>query len=175
MEWESAMLRMRAPGIAAIRGRRLVLERQQVAHRQGVRDGNAYGRRCLRLWRCVGLRRQRLWSGGRHVARAPAKSSASHDRLQWRAGLPGVVTQGAGVGRAESMVRSYGMDLLRWFRLLDAAEVGWDRATRAEARDFSRWLQGGGRQYRGPRTGGAHAGKPAADAWTCWCSVVTGC
>src|SRR5215470_14478081 len=65
-------------------------------------------------------------------------------------------------GRAESTVRSYGMDLLRWFRFLDAAEVSWDRATRAEARDFSRWLQAGGRQYRGPRTRGAHAGKPAA-------------
>jgi site-specific recombinase XerD len=65
-------------------------------------------------------------------------------------------------GRAESTVRSYGMDLLRWFRFLDAAEVSWDRATGAEARDFSRWLQAGGRQYRGPRMRGAPAGMPAA-------------
>src|SRR5690242_19131540 len=43
-------------------------------------------------------------------------------------------------GRAESTVRSYGMDLLRWVRFLDAVGLSWDRATRAEARDFSRWL-----------------------------------
>jgi hypothetical protein len=41
------------------------------------------------------------------------------------------------------------MDLLPWFRLLDAAEVGWDRTTRAAAPGFSRWFQAGGRQYRG--------------------------
>jgi integrase len=40
------------------------------------------------------------------------------------------------------------MDLLRWFRFLWAAEVPWDRATRAEARDFSRWLQVTGKQPR---------------------------
>jgi Phage integrase, N-terminal SAM-like domain len=51
-------------------------------------------------------------------------------------------------GRAEATVRSYGMDLLRWFRFLWAAEVPWDRATRAEARDFSRWLQVTGKQPR---------------------------
>jgi integrase len=33
------------------------------------------------------------------------------------------------------------MDLLRWFRFLWAVEVGWDQATRVEARDFCRWLQ----------------------------------
>jgi hypothetical protein len=52
------------------------------------------------------------------------------------------------VGRAESTVRSYGMDLLRWFRFLWAAEVAWDRATRAEARDFSRWFQVAGKRPR---------------------------
>jgi site-specific recombinase XerD len=46
-------------------------------------------------------------------------------------------------GRAEATVRSYGMDLLRWFRFLWATEVPWDRATRIEARDFSRWLRSG--------------------------------
>jgi Phage integrase, N-terminal SAM-like domain len=46
-------------------------------------------------------------------------------------------------GRSESTVRSYGMDLLRWFRFCWAAGVAWDRATRAEARDFSRWLRQG--------------------------------
>src|ERR1022692_2327696 len=50
-------------------------------------------------------------------------------------------------GRAESTVRSYGMDLLRWFRFLwSGTEVTWDRATRIEARDFCRWLQVTGRQ-----------------------------
>ena len=43
-------------------------------------------------------------------------------------------------GRSEATVRSYGMDLLRWFRFLWAIEVAWDRATRSEARDFCRWL-----------------------------------
>jgi site-specific recombinase XerD len=49
-------------------------------------------------------------------------------------------------GRAESTVRSYGMDLLRWFRFLRAAGVVWDQATRVEARDFCRWLQVTGKQ-----------------------------
>jgi site-specific recombinase XerD len=43
-------------------------------------------------------------------------------------------------GRSQATVRSYGMDLLRWFRFLWAVEVAWDRATRPEARDFCRWL-----------------------------------
>ena len=54
-------------------------------------------------------------------------------------------------GRAELTVRSYGMDLLRWFRFLWASEVTWDRATRSGARDFCRWLQ--------------LAGKPARPHW----------
>lgn len=44
-------------------------------------------------------------------------------------------------GRAVLTQRSYGMDLLRWFRFLWAIDVAWDRATRSEARDFSRWLR----------------------------------
>jgi site-specific recombinase XerD len=44
-------------------------------------------------------------------------------------------------GRAESTVRSYGMDLLRWFRFVWSAGARWDRVTRVEARDFSRWLR----------------------------------
>jgi integrase len=43
-------------------------------------------------------------------------------------------------GRSSATLRSYGMDLLRWFRFLAALEVPWDRASRTEARDFSRWL-----------------------------------
>jgi site-specific recombinase XerD len=54
-------------------------------------------------------------------------------------------------GRSEATLRSYGMDLLRWFRFLWAAGVAWDRAGRAEARDFCRWL--------------LVAGKPARPHW----------
>ena len=52
-------------------------------------------------------------------------------------------------GRAPSTIRSYGMDLLRWFRFIWAAGAGWDRVTSSEARDFSRWMQAGrnGRGY----------------------------
>ena len=43
-------------------------------------------------------------------------------------------------GRSAATARSYGMDLLRWFRFLWTVGVAWDRASRAEARDFCRWL-----------------------------------
>ena len=48
-------------------------------------------------------------------------------------------------GRSSATQRSYGMDLLRWFRFLWAVDVPWDQATRVEARDFSRWVQAGGK------------------------------
>jgi site-specific recombinase XerD len=51
-------------------------------------------------------------------------------------------------GRSEATLRSYGMDLLRWFRFLWALGVRWDRATRDEARDFSRSLQVAGKPIR---------------------------
>ncbi|MCC3328340.1 tyrosine-type recombinase/integrase [Nocardia abscessus] len=44
-------------------------------------------------------------------------------------------------GRSPATLRSYGMDLLRWWRFMQAVEVDWDRATRVEARDFSCWIQ----------------------------------
>ena len=53
--------------------------------------------------------------------------------------------------RSAATVRSYGTDLLRWFRFLWAVGVPWDGATRSEARDFSRWL--------------VVAGKPARPHW----------
>jgi site-specific recombinase XerD len=66
-------------------------------------------------------------------------------------------------GRAESTVRSYGMDLLRWFRFLWAGSgVAWDRATRADARDFSRWLQVTGKQPRPHGRAGDGAGASVA-------------
>ena len=51
-------------------------------------------------------------------------------------------------GRSEATQRSYGMDLLRWFRFTWTAGFGWDQATRAEARDFCRWLQLSGKPER---------------------------
>ena len=53
--------------------------------------------------------------------------------------------------RSVATLRSYGMDLLRWFRFLWALGVPWDRATRAVARDFARWM--------------LVAGKPARPHW----------
>ena len=44
-------------------------------------------------------------------------------------------------GRSVATLRSYGMDLLRWWRFLVAVDVCWDRASRLEARDFSCWIQ----------------------------------
>jgi site-specific recombinase XerD len=52
-------------------------------------------------------------------------------------------------GRSEATVRSYGMDLLRWFRFIWAAGIAWDRADQQVARDFSRWLQVSARAGRG--------------------------
>lgn len=44
-------------------------------------------------------------------------------------------------GKSEPTLRSYSVDLLRWWRFLDAVDVAWDLASRAEARDFSCWIQ----------------------------------
>ncbi|MGW1614622.1 tyrosine-type recombinase/integrase [Streptomyces sp. NPDC002285] len=43
--------------------------------------------------------------------------------------------------RPAKTIRSYGMDLLRWYRFLWAVGIEWDRAERADARDFARWLR----------------------------------
>jgi integrase len=51
-------------------------------------------------------------------------------------------------GRSATTLRSYGMDVLRWFRFCWAVGVGWDAATRTEARDFSIWLQVAGKPVR---------------------------
>lgn len=57
------------------------------------------------------------------------------------AGVGGYLRELGACGRPATTQRSYGMDLLRWFRFLWAVGVRWDRATRVEARDFCRWLQ----------------------------------
>ncbi len=51
-------------------------------------------------------------------------------------------------GRSAATMRSYGMDLLRWFRFCRAVGVPWDQVTRTEARDFCRWLQVAGKPAR---------------------------
>lgn len=43
--------------------------------------------------------------------------------------------------RSVATLRSYGMDLLRWWRFLAAVDVPWDRATRLDARDFTLWMK----------------------------------
>ena len=60
-------------------------------------------------------------------------------------------------GRSVATLRSYAMDLLRWFRFGWAIEVAWDQATRVEARDFCRWLA---LRDKPSRFRGADAGKP---------------
>ncbi len=75
-------------------------------------------------------------------------------------------------GRAESTVRSYGMDLLRWFRFIRAVDVPWERATRTEARAFSRWLQVSGKQTRphwraeGPTARATRGSAPEGEAYS---------
>ena len=67
--------------------------------------------------------------------------------------------------RPATTQRSYGMDLLRWFRFLWAAGIGWDQATRAEARDFCRWIQLAAKPAPGaPRTGGARVRRGGKEA-----------
>lgn len=47
-------------------------------------------------------------------------------------------------GRSTATQRSYGMDLLRWFRFLSAVEVAWQEATRPRREtspDGFRWHQ----------------------------------
>jgi integrase len=44
-------------------------------------------------------------------------------------------------GRPAATQRSYGMDLLRWFRFGWAIGCAWAQATRVEARDFCSWIQ----------------------------------
>jgi integrase len=58
-------------------------------------------------------------------------------------------------GRPETTQRTYAISLLRWFRFLWAAGVEWDQATRAEARDFCRWIQMSTKPGAAPGDGGS--------------------
>ncbi len=65
-------------------------------------------------------------------------------------------------GRSTATLRSYGMDLLRWFRFTWAVDVPWSQATRVEARDFSCWIQAAEKRRPGspPAGGSASPGAP---------------
>jgi site-specific recombinase XerD len=63
-------------------------------------------------------------------------------------------------GRSQATVRSYGMDLLRWFRFLWAIGVAWNQATRVEARDFARWMLVAGKPSRGHWRAAVHTPEP---------------
>jgi len=65
-------------------------------------------------------------------------------------------------GRSTATLRSYGMDLLRWFRFTWAVGVPWSQATRVEARDFSCWIQATRkrRPVSAAAGGGGSAGAP---------------
>src|SRR5712691_12449196 len=56
--------------------------------------------------------------------------------------------------RAPLTLRSYAMDLLRWWRFLAAVDVRWEQATPVEGRDFSLWV----RQVSKPRAWARHGG-----------------
>jgi integrase len=85
-------------------------------------------------------------------------------------------------GCSVATIRSYGLDLLRWWRFLAAAGVGWDKATSAEARDFARWMQVADKparvhwRYRdgGGPAAGAGQDKPAAGLAPGSVNAVTG-
>ena len=62
--------------------------------------------------------------------------------------------------RAALTLRSYAMDLLRWWRFLAAVDVRWEQATPVEGRDFSLWI----RQASKPRPGPGRGAGPAAAA-----------
>src|SRR5580698_3882875 len=84
-------------------------------------------------------------------------------------------------GRSGATVRSYGLDLLRWFRFAWAIGVPWNMATRAEARDFCRWMQVAGQPARphwrapGQVPAGAAAGKPYAPSVRAHSETVLRC
>jgi len=55
-------------------------------------------------------------------------------------------------GNSRGSVRSYAYGLLRWWRWLAAVGVEWDRATQAEVRDLTLWLQLHPKPRRSQRT-----------------------
>ena len=67
-------------------------------------------------------------------------------------------------GRPATTQRSYSLALLRWFRFTWAVEIPWDQATRAEARDFCRYLQLAGKPGGQPAPARTVPGKRPSSA-----------
>ena len=63
--------------------------------------------------------------------------------LDWSrgAGRVGLVRRPASSRHQAATLRSYGLDLLRWFRFLWAVEVPWPGDGEQGTRDFARWMQ----------------------------------
>ena len=82
-------------------------------------------------------------------------------------------------GRSEATLRSYGHDLLRWFRFIWAAGVPWNRATRIEARDFCRWMLVAGKpsrpHWRSPDAASAASGEAYAPSVRAHSETVLRC
>jgi hypothetical protein len=68
----------------------------------------------------------------------PTGSSIPRGRCGVGRGLSAGFAGGWSVGSDGPL---FALDMLRWFRFLYVFEIGWDRATRVQARDFCRWLQ----------------------------------
>ena len=92
---------------------------------------------CRGSWRCCGARRGCLEATGDLFQ--PYRLVDADGAVV--APVAAFFAELAACGRPATTQRSYGMDLLRWFRFLWAMGVAWDHATRVEARDFCRWLQ----------------------------------
>jgi hypothetical protein len=95
------------------------------------------------------------------VARVGAVVSGRDATLPWLVVDPGGVEVGATVeylrhaaatGFSPSSLKSYARALLRWLRFLWAVDVAWDRADRAEVRDFVLWCAPRRRARRGEGT-----------------------
>lgn len=98
----------------------------------------SHRRRALRFTRAGGFpagkcqsRDCRNGAGGRITVgtKAPAYQLVGLDCTVVKA-ASGFFRDILAAGRAAYMVRSYGVNLLRWFRFLDAVRVSWDRASR---------------------------------------------
>jgi site-specific recombinase XerD len=69
--------------------------------------------------------------------------------LRWRVlfpefeheGASGYLRELAATDCSPATLRSYGYDLLRWFRFLHRQYTAWDRAERLDVRSFVEWLQ----------------------------------
>jgi len=101
------------------------------------------------------------------VGRTGAVTSTGDPTLPWAvcdgAGTPiGAVSEFLrellACGNSAASCRSYGYDLLRWFRFLAAVGVRWNRAESVEVRDFVLWL----RTIDNPAREGRRANAPAA-------------